>query len=180
MEQDFKNERSKTIFCAKLIDELFLYAEWDEYGIINKEGGKLRKCKDTFTYPIHPDLRAAFKKLDAHLAGICDELKAKEIIKVIDKYRADQFKFVGKGDERNAVLITGGKRTMHGFVSLVTPTQTFTTSKYHSISELELITEELCSEIELYIGAKKIGIMPQMKMDFDGDLNKKPEDTGIS
>jgi hypothetical protein len=153
------------------------------------------KANITSQVPAHNDLKEAFKKLNPHLAIICEEVDANAVPDIDDlpamkedtedkdqdplalklsKFTVIDFKVSGEGDNAG-ITLTGYKRLSTGDeVKLTTPKIKWL-SEYLFINELRIVSDDLCQEIDLYRRGKQAPRMVQTDMfsEGSGDLDNE-------
>lgn len=156
---------------AKIKDDLFLEVEYSE----NLANHQKKDTKLSCTIPVHDDLKESFKKLEKHLAVICDEIKTKG--KVLADFESDDFtKYHVKGfsisgnDENEGVTIHGHKEGKYGDVNLNTPFTKWESEDYPFASELSECVENCVYEVEQYLFEGKRAPERQLEMAFMDDL----------
>lgn len=162
---------------AKIKDDLFLEVEYSE----DLPGHSKKDTKLTCTIPVHDDMKAAFARLDKHLALLCDDLPCKH--KSIDKwddpvltgYAVRGFSIGGSGDSEGCT-ISGAKEAKHGFVNLVTPHQQWEGSEYKFISDMASDVQACVYEVEQYLFEGKRAPETQMAMDFGEETQGEHEE----
>lgn len=167
----------KDLFCNYSYD---LVAGTGEGDSINRKGSAI----------VHDDLKNAFKKLDVHLAVICEEIDPGEITDVevlekidineeyepgsieekVCKYRVFGFK-CGDGGEGNVVL-EGIKILSTGdHVSLRTPREDWD-GGYAFLGELRVCIDDAIVEVEQYMNGKAAPKLEQTEMEFGAEENE--------
>lgn len=130
--------------------------------------------------PCHPDLIAAFKKFEPHLAIIfgdinqdyhegadANKLGERDPIRLaLQNWKVTKFKLVEYGDEEG-IIISGSIDMVTGNAPLNTPIITFLNSKYDLADELRVVTNEVIFEIEEYLHGRKKAADNQLKMEFN-------------
>lgn len=135
---------------------------------------------------IHEDLKAAFKKLNPHLAVICEEVDSNKINDIADyealdlmgDYRANsiekkmlsffvtQFLIEGSGKNESVTLI-GFKRLSTGDdLQLKTPKIKWA-GVYQFVDELRATIDVCIAEVEEYMNGKTAPKMVQQAMEFE-------------
>lgn len=137
--------------------------------------------------PIHPDMQQAWKKLNVHLALICEEVKPDEIKDVdnIEEYN-DKVHAVGSIEHRlslfsvrswqvqdeydkEGVVLVGSKRlTTNDLVKLETPKRKWT-DNYPFINELRVAIQDCQHEVEEYHLCRKRAPERQTALEFPED-----------
>jgi len=136
---------------------------------------------------IHDDMRRCFKRLNSHLAIICEEINADSIndIETIEDYNTDIHKegslehqvshfyvssFTTSGiGENESVVLQGSKRLSTGdYVELKSP-KTSWDGNYLFINELRVAIDDLKSEVEQYMNGKSQPKLVQGKIDFGNE-----------
>src|SRR5690606_16681825 len=87
---------NKTINKAKLKADMFLEVHFDEH----LPNDVINSIKRESNAPVHNDMVEAFRKLDVHLAAICEELPAEEILRSLER---------GKSEVAAAIVNEDGK-----------------------------------------------------------------------
>lgn len=160
---------------AKIKDDLFLEVEYSE----DLPGHSKKDTKLTCTIPVHDDMKAAFAKLDKHLALLCDDLpcKSKNIEKwddpTLGAYSVRGFSIGGSGDSEGCT-ISGSKEAVHGFVNLNTPHQQWEGSEYKFITDMAADIQSCVYEVEQYLFEGKRAPEKQLEMTFGGDEENDP------
>ncbi|OLY92477.1 hypothetical protein SAMN05444008_102407 [Cnuella takakiae] len=123
--------------------------------------------------PVHDDLKAAFRKLDAHLAVICEEIPADAISNMDDllpydedvhatgsiehkvsMFTVNSFRLEGDSDNQSVILVGEKQLTTGDFVKLETP-KTHLDSSYPFAHELNIALIDLVGEVEEYMQGKQ-------------------------
>lgn len=158
---------------AKIVDELFLEAEWTE----DLPGHTKKDARLKCTIPIHEDLKAAFDALHVHLAILCDNpgipKKPDFTTLEIPSYTAKSFT-VGGNDENEGVTISGYKEGKYGLVNLNSPFTKYEGSDYPHIYELSEAVEKAIYEVEEYLFNGKRAPEKQLDLGFD-ETEQEPE-----
>lgn len=160
---------------AKIDKEMFLNVTYHE-SIILISGTKRKDIGGSITRDgenaIHDDLKAAFKKLNPHLALIA-EMIANPALDDLDMisdevkdFNVTGFSIGGNGDTEGVTLI--GQRTLSTgkILNLTTPFEKWDGSEYAFINELAETIEECKHEVELYLNGK-MAPPAQQEMDFE-------------
>lgn len=134
---------------------------------------------------VHDDLKAAFKRLNVHLAVICEEIDHDDISDIehfenldfeaehvegstqdrVAHYSVHEFKLSGTGENENVVLL-GHKRLSTGeYVKLTTPPKHWE-GQYPFVNELRVVVDDLKSEVEQYMNGKAAPKMVQSSLDI--------------
>jgi hypothetical protein len=156
---------------AKIKDDLFLEGEYTE----TLPGHSKKDSKFSCTVPIHDDLKAAFTKLDKHLAILCDEVKTP---KEKDFANAEFPGFtvrsfsVGGNDEHEGVTVSGFKEGKYGTVNLNTPHTKWESEDYPFATQLSEDVEACIYEVDQYLFNEKRAPEKQLEMEFDNAVEE--------
>lgn len=144
---------------------------------------------------VHNDMKTQFKKLNVHLAVICEEIDHDDITDVehfenldfaedhvpnstqdrVAHFTVSSFKVEGNGENESVVLI-GRKRLSTGdFVSLKSPKITWE-GQYAFINELRVAVDDLKLEVEAYMNGKAAPKLVQQEMPFGEEDKNEEED----
>lgn len=149
---------------------------------------------------VHDDMFAAFKKLHAHLAAICEEVDTNRIKDIdaiapyneeahlenksayeksieykISRFSVDSFSLSGTG-ENASVKLYGSKELSTGdHVSLTSPETEFK-GRYHFVNELRAAIDDCIFEVEEYMNGKSKPRMIQPELPgLDGNSQEGGE-----
>lgn len=130
------------------------------------------KCEKS-EVPVHTDLVSAFKKLNPHLATICEEVDWTTISDIdsiedyddqqhegnslehkISAYGVSAFRLEGENEKEGVVLIGTRILSTGELLKLETPKKLWE-SDYAFINELRLAIYDVISEVEQYMGGKR-------------------------
>ena len=152
---------------AKIKDDLFLEVEYTE----ELAGHSKKDTKLSCTVPVHDDLKETFKKLEKHLAILCDEVtsnKKKEFEDTaFEKFDVRGFS-IGGSDENEGVTINGSKEGKYGLVNLNTPFSKWENQDYPFSRDLANDVFAAIHEVEEYLFYGKRAPEKQLSMDFEG------------
>lgn len=148
--------------------------------------------------PIHDDMKSAFRKLNPHLAVICEEVHNLEIkdIELVPVRPQDQpldewekkldgidkklyafvvsgIQFQGTGENEGVVLIGKKKLSTGDWVELTTPRIVWETSSYYFLNELRIAADDVAEEIKQYMEGKQAPRMIQTEMEFPEDEDEE-------
>lgn len=162
----------KDAFCNYSYE---LIAGTGEGDLINRKGSAI----------VHDDMRIAFKKLNVHLAVICEEIEPLAISEIeeyeniepvivyepgslmekVSKYRVSGFK---TGDEGEGYVILEGVKILSTdeHVSLKTPRVKWE-GNYSFLNELRVCIDDIITEVEAYMNGKAAPKYKQTKMEFE-------------
>ncbi len=164
---------------AKIKDDIFLEVEYTE----DLPGHSKKDTKLTCTVPIHDDLKNSFRKLDKHLAILCDEIELPAKVKDLEQWQPDELESFGvKGftvsgnDENAGCTLSGYKNGKYGVVNLNTPFQKYETSDYKHIDVLSADIEECVYEVEQYLFEGKKAPERQLAMEFGEEENQTEQE----
>lgn len=161
--------------------------------------GSNKKNKNEDPRFVHDDLKNAFKKLNAHMAVICEEVSLtanKDIEDIVDydpdehaeksleyklsRFHCTGFKVKGKADGKGVVLVGYKLLSTDKSVSLETPKITYGDADYKFVEELFSALYAAITEVDLYRTGKAAPTFVQSEMDFnassDEDNGEKPEE----
>ena len=162
---------------AKIKEDLFLEGEYTE----TLPGHSKKVSKFSCTVPVHDDLKEAFKKLDRHLAILCDEVKTP---KEKDFDGADYPGFtvrsfsIGGNDEQEGVTVSGYKEGKYGTVNLNTPHTKWNSEDYPFAPQLSEDVEACIYEVDQYLFNEKRAPEKQLEMSFnEGEENESADTT---
>ncbi len=186
-----------TITGGHIKDDMFCHYSYSKEvakGITDKATIKSQR-------PIHDDMKAAFRKLNPHLAVICEEVHNLEIgdidkmpvrpenmpldeweksLEGIDKklyaFVVSGIQYDGSGENEGVILI--GKKTLStgDSVQLTTPKIVWEASSYFFINELRVAARDLADEIMLYMDGKQAPRAIQTEMEFPVEEGEEDED----
>ena len=155
---------------AKIKDDIFLEVEYTE----ELPGHGKKDMKLTCTVPVHEDLKNAFKKLDKHLALLCEEIDLPAKVKNIDEWVPDELSSfavrgftIGGNDDTEGCTLGGIKWGVYGSFSLNSPFQKYSTSEYKYIDALASDIQDCLYEVDEYLFKGKRAPEQQLAMDFD-------------
>jgi len=138
------------------------------------QGQSKKDIKLICTVPVHEDLKNAFKKLDKHLALLCEEITLPAKVKKLDEWAPDELSsFAVRGftngghEETSGCTLSGVKSGQYGPFSLNTPFQRYSTSDYKYIDVLAEDIEQCIYEVDQYLFHEKRAPEQQLAMDFD-------------
>jgi hypothetical protein len=182
-----KNEEKENnaieIKAAKLKDDFCNYSYELTEGVT---AGDI--CNRSGASIVHDDMKLAFKKLNVHLAVICEEIssndididnlpdiaddtlkgKEKTLARRIDSFAVSAFKIDGTGENEGVTLI-GTKRLSTGdYLKLEAPKVKWSES-YDFINELMADVSECKNEVEAYMNGKTAPKMVQQELFEDGE-----------
>ncbi len=150
---------------------------------LTQEPTKGDTCKRSGASIIHDDMKAAFKKLNVHLAVICEELPAEDIQDIehfenmdfgeeqikgstqelVQRFTVSSFMLDGDG-EKESITLVGEKRLSTGeYVKLTTPKKSWF-GDYAFVNELRVAIDDLKIEVEEYMNGKAAPKMVQTEM----------------
>lgn len=176
---DVQQAPAKTIeiTAASLVDQMFCNYKY-----------KRRVAPATFDkvaikseVPVHPDLVKCFRRLDTHLAVICEEVSALAIDDIEDigseELREKVSKFlatdvvINNSGEVYVLVIKGTKElSTKDCITLETP-KVVVDNDYPFAQELTDTIIDLISEVELYMRGEKQAEASQLEMEFEGADN---------
>lgn len=170
----FKSKERKTIEVtgADLVDQMFCNYKYKHTVGPNTVNSVSTKSE----LPVHSDLVLAFRKLDPHLAVICEEvapsaIKSIEFIPAIDpvsdiirKFLVTSFRLDGTDDNMKVVL-AGTKALSSGEVIKLETPKVALDASYPFATELTSTIQDLVSEVEQYMKGKKAD-EPQQELPF--------------
>lgn len=169
-EQNNEEKKPIEIKSAFLKNSMFCSYDYDE----NKPSNVVRSqsVKD-YNVPVHPDLLQAFKKLNVHLAIICEEIKPEEIHDVdniadyddkvhalgsiehrLSLFRVRSWQLQGEYEKEGVVLIGSKRLTTNDLVKLETPKRKWS-DNYRFINELRVAIMDCIYEVEEYHNGKR-------------------------
>jgi hypothetical protein len=177
-------ERAKrktiNIRSAELVDQMFC-----NYKYKHNVGPNTTNTVSTKSeVPVHPDMVMGFRKLDAHLALICEEVDASLIGDIndidhqptsdkISKFTVTKFSLDG-GDAALSVVLSGTKELSTGeAIKLETP-KIFIDDSYPFATELGGTIQDCVAEVEEYMKGKQADD-PQQELPF-GEVDKLVEE----
>jgi hypothetical protein len=152
------------IRAASIRDGMFCHYSYDHTVAANTTNDVSIKS----SVPIHDDMRDAFKKLNAHLAVICEEITIQEVgdidnlpygddhplNKKINAFTVASFKIDGK-EEKEGVILLGFKQLSTGdFLKLEAPKIKWSAG-YQFINELRVAIHDCTIEVEEYMKGKQ-------------------------
>lgn len=182
VEEQLIEEKSLEIKGAKVKDDFCNYTYELTRGVtagdsISRNGASV----------IHDDMKAAFKKLNVHLAVICEEVDTKLIRDVDDieeyddavhkansieakasKFRVSAFRLDGTGENESVLLIGTKKLSTGDDVELKTPKVKWE-GEYSFINELRVAVDDAKFEVEEYMNGKTAPRLVQQEMEFGED-----------
>lgn len=167
---------------AKIVDDLFLYVEYEE----DLPGHSKKKNKLSSTVPIHDDLRDKFAKLAKHLAILCDGIAMPKRVTDIGEWESDEIKVfgvksfsIGGNDEHEGITLSGSKEGTYGLVNLNSPFQKWEGSEYKHIGVLHEEIEACLYEVDQYLFNGKKAPEKQLDMfeEAEGIEQLEGEDT---
>jgi hypothetical protein len=180
------------IRSGHLKDNMFCHYGYDHTVSANTTDNVARKSQ----VPVHDDLKVAFRKLNVHLAVICEEINPDDIPDIdnlpeldpdpdmteedqdplavkLSRFSVSAFKIVGNG-ENEGVVLTGQKRlSTLEFVKLETPVTRWQ-GDYPYVNELHVAIFNLVEEIEQYMQGKQAP-QRQTEMDFGNEADDDAE-----
>jgi hypothetical protein len=174
--QDARERARKAIDirAAELKDQMFC-----KYRYLHNVGkGATNKINTDSEVPVHPDLVACFRRLDAHLAVVCEEVASDSVTDIdkaphspddqvcdeIKKFQVTSFRLDGVEDAMSVVL-SGTKELSTGeYIKLETPKISIDES-YPFAMELSSTLQDAVSEIEQYMKGKQAE-SPQPELPF--------------
>jgi hypothetical protein len=173
-----KNKNAIDVRSARLRDQLFC-----DYKYLFEASGATNKASITSEVPVHEDLVTAYKKLNPHLAVICEEVSPNEIVDIDDIGEYDDkiheegslehkmshfvvtgFRLEGEG-EREGVVLIGEKRLSTGeWLKLETPKVGWS-DDYACVNELRVSIGDVIAEVEEYKDGKRAPEVQQSLFD---------------
>lgn len=157
--QILPNKQQVSIKKVKIVDDIFLYVEYsDDSATVKKD------CKD----PIHDDLKFQIRRLDDHLAKICEQFNQ---VKEIDTFNVNckGFTIGGHGDHEGVCLIGYRGLDSGKYLNLVSPFVKWDDNSYALASELAEVIEACKYEVMEYLFNGKHQPDNQLELDFDSE-----------
>jgi hypothetical protein len=162
------------IRAGELVDQMFCNYKYDHTIAPNTTNSVSTKSE----MPVHPDLVHAFRKLDAHLAVICEEVEQNDFADInnitgqdsaydrIRIFTVTSFQLSGF-DDATSIVLSGLKELSTGeSIKLQTPKISLDDS-YPFAIELTSCLHDLVFEIEEYMKGNKKAESPQQELPFD-------------
>lgn len=182
-----QEDKAIIITGASIKDDMFgkySYSKTVAKGIVDK-------CTVNSQLPIHDDFKAAVRKMNNHLAAICEEVSTVEmddvdnvifcpkdqdpvefekalegLAKKLFMFQVTGFSLDGTG-ENAGITLTGRKKLGTGdWLQLTTPKICWE-SNYYFINELRIASDDLVHEVEAYMDGKQAPRAIQTEIDFD-------------
>lgn len=168
------------IKSAELVDQMFCNYKYKQTVGPNTTNTVSIKSE----VPVHPDLVKGFRKLDAHLALICEEVDKALIGDIndidhpptrdkIQKFTVTRFQL--DGDENNLQVVLSGLKelTTGDAIKLETP-KIVVNNEYPFAVELSSTIEDCLTEVTEYMNGTKQAARNQLQMEFENAAGNKP------
>ena len=191
IEENHQEKKQIEIKSALIKNGMFCNYSYDE----NLPSNVVRSQAVTdINVPVHPDLLDAFKKLNIHLALICEEIKAEEINDVdniadyddevhalgsiehrLSLFSVKSWTIQGEFEKEGVVLVGSKRLSTNDLVKLDAPKRRWK-DDYRFINELRVAIYDCIYEVEEYHASRKRAPERQASLDFPGEENYAEED----